>query len=506
MFVDARSVAPETRFQSDVCLIGAGAAGITLALALARAGRDVCLIESGGFELEDETQELHAGDVIGDAYPPLTSSRLRYLGGTTNHWGGACVPLEPFEFEAHDWVPHSGWPLTYADLAADYDLARSVLDLPTPGYRFDPAALGVADEAAMLGTAPTTFRTAIWRRTQPGPLRMGARYEPALRTAPRIRCVHHANVTELVTNEAGDRVVGVDVATLSGRRLRFEAANVVLCAGAIENARLLLLSDARSPGGIGNRHDLVGRFFADHGGQSLGVARMLSSDSRIQEEEFFRANQHLGGDVVGFVATPEFRRAQRTLGFAAMAFSFAQPDPRDSDALTGIRALIQRLFDSDPSDAAAAGRAGINFIYVAEKAPNPASRVFLTSDKDALGLRRVAVELDLLEEDRRSIEASRRGFGAAIARGGLARLRLEPYDPALWTGLAGHQSGTTRMAVDAKNGVTDRDGLVFGTSNLFVAGSSLFPTIGWENPTLTIVALALRLSRRLLDGASTARG
>ena len=136
---------------------------------------------------------------------------------------------------------------------------------------------------------------------------------------------------------------------------------------------------------------------------------------------------------------------------------------------------------------------------------NPASRVTLTDEKDALGLRRVALDLDVLEADRRSIRESRRHFGAVVARGGLARVRLEGYDPDVWTSLAGHHSGTTRMADDPTRGVTDRDGRVFGMSNLFVAGGSLFPTIGWENPTLTIVALALRLSNKLLHGSPSAR-
>jgi choline dehydrogenase-like flavoprotein len=502
MFIDARSVESESSFESDVCLIGAGAAGITLALALTRGGRDVCLVESGGFASESETQELYTGDVVDGDYPPLTVSRLRYLGGTTNHWGGACVPLEPFEFEKHDWVAHSGWPIRARDLAHYYERARSFLDLTAPHYRFDPSEVGAAGEAALLGASPRDFRTVVWRRTQPGPLRMRERYAPDLRESSRIRCVHHANVTELVPNEAGSRIEAVAASTLSGRQLRFSARSFVLCAGAIENARILLLSDARIPGGIGNQNDLVGRYFADHGGQSLGLIQIVTPRRRVREETFLRAHDSAGGDVVGFAATPAFRREHRTLGFAVMAFGFANPLRAGQDTSEALRALspgTDALAEagSDPST-----RPGINFLYIAEKSPNPASRVFLRAEKDALGLRRVALDLNVTEADRRSVRESSRHFGAAVARGGLARLRLESFDGKPWSGLPGHHSGTTRMADDPKRGVTDRDGRIFGMSNLFVAGGSLYPTNGWENTTLTIVALALRLSEKLLNGSA----
>jgi len=462
MFVDARTVDSGSEFASDVCIVGAGAAGIALALTLARRGRDVCLLESGGFTLEDATQQLYAGGVAGAGYPPLVTSRLRYLGGTTNHWGGACIPLDDFEFEAHDWVPHSGWPIGPADLAPHLAPARELLDLPVDRHDLDPSEAGDSDAVPLGGPAPDGVRAAVWRRTQPGPLRMGERYGAALRRSERIRCFHHGNVTERVTDPSSARVEAIEAATLDGRRLRFRGGRTVLCAGAIENARILLLSNRRDPRGLGNRHDLVGRFFADHGGQSLGTIHLLDPEAVVREERFLRANDRVGGDVVGFVATPALRRRRRTLGFAAMAFGFAAPDPVRDAPLEGVRALWSRLFGADAQDVAA--RRGMNFLYVAEKAPNPDSRVTLGDELDA-------------------------------------RMRLTPYDPAVWTGLAGHHSGTTRMADDPRRGVTDRDGRVFGVANLYVAGGSLFPTNGWENPTLTIVALALRLADHLLVGS-----
>ena len=128
MVIETSDLQEGRHLQYDVCVIGAGAAGITVTRALRRTGTSIGLLESGGFDFDDDTQALYQGtttsSILGRGY--LTSTRLRYFGGTTNHWNGMCRPLDESDFIVRPWVPHSGWPITAADLAPFYRQASAV--------------------------------------------------------------------------------------------------------------------------------------------------------------------------------------------------------------------------------------------------------------------------------------------------------------------------------------------------------------------------------------------
>jgi choline dehydrogenase-like flavoprotein len=501
MFVDARSVDDGHVFQSQVCIVGAGAAGITLALELASARVDVTLVESGDFQLDPKTQGLYAGRIVGGDYPPIQLSRLRYFGGTTNHWGGACVPLDPFEFEAHPWIPHSGWPIGRADLDPYYQRAREVIGLPQPHFRFDPAEKGGAQDPPLLGANNRDWQTVIFRRPQPEPTRMGQKYRDAVRSHPRIRCVLNANAVELLPGESGREITGLRARTLSGRKLAFRARRFAICMGSIESARLLLASDSKIRGGIGNQHDLVGRFFADHGFRMTGRIYITREPAPpwLQEERFLLSDPGPDAtpDLVGFASQPAFRRRNRLFGFGLIA----HVDPGvwdDYRSMIGVRELVAASQGKGNAGKPAGSRRAIRLYYIAEKAPNPESRVTLQPERDALGMRRVAIGLNLQARDWDSVNENVRLFSAAVARSGLGRMRLVDPNGLPWCeGIGGHQTGTTRMSDDPKQGVTDRNGQVHGVGNLYLCGGSLFPTAGWQHPTLTIFALALRLADHL---------
>jgi choline dehydrogenase-like flavoprotein len=259
MLLDARQIADGDVLEADVALIGAGAAGITMARELASFGHDVLLLESGGFDPEGPTFDLYRGEMdatlelFQERY--LFTSRQRFFGGTTNHWGGMCRPLDPIDFEARSWIPDSGWPFDRESLESFYRRACEVLqiapmDAPPPG---EPN----------LFSDPEGELTTRWFHQSP-PTRFGQQYRQELVDSEQVQLVLQANVLRIALGEAGTAVTGLDVGTLSGRRFRARAKQYVLATGGIENARLLLLSNDVQKNGLGNDHDVVGRSFADH--------------------------------------------------------------------------------------------------------------------------------------------------------------------------------------------------------------------------------------------------
>lgn len=213
MFIDARQVPEGTRIDAEVCIVGAGAAGITLARHLAARGVGVCLLESGGMEYDEATQDLHAAAITGRPYHDVDITRLRYFGGTTNHWSGWCSQLDPIDFEARPFLPSSGWGFSFADLAGYYGPAAELCQLPVPS--FDPQA--IAAELPALYRQPLGAYGAVARMWQMSPpTRFGEVYRPDIEAAPAIRCLLHANAVEIEIAAGGTAVERLRVKTLAG--------------------------------------------------------------------------------------------------------------------------------------------------------------------------------------------------------------------------------------------------------------------------------------------------
>jgi choline dehydrogenase-like flavoprotein len=259
MFTDARTIPAGTTLTADVCTVGAGAAGISIARELAHSPLDVCLLESGGLEYDLDTQQLYRGRSVGFPYFPLEIARLRFFGGTTNHWGGASRPLDDSDFEARDWVPHSGWPFRREALDPYYRRAHGVLELGP--YAYD-AGSWTTDERRPLRFEGESLRSAVLQQSPP--TRLGQVYREELRRARNIRTCLNANLLEIETAPTGGPVTRLRVASLERNEFYVEARAYVLATGGIENPRLLLLSRRADPAGLGNEHDLVGRFCMDH--------------------------------------------------------------------------------------------------------------------------------------------------------------------------------------------------------------------------------------------------
>ena len=524
MIIDFRAADSPAEIKADLCVIGAGAAGITIAHALASSNLHVCVIESGGLELEEATQALYEGHSVGLPWgADLAASRLRCFGGTTGLWGGGCVPLDASDMAVRPWVPHSGWPISRRELDPFYDRARPILRLPD--HKFGDERLAFSLPHKPLGFDPALLiNTYAMLSGQP---RLGEVYWDELARSRNVTVLLNANLTELKVNENGAAVRHASLRSLEGRTGRVQARSFVLACGGIENARLLLLSNSVKPHGLGNDRDLVGRFFMDHPSGRLGS--IVSDDPERLSAAYDRHRTNRTLPIYPEIALSwALQQKQLVLNGRVRPEDFEVNVPDGVAALRSLRAdLAQGVTSRLPGDIrrivadirdvapsvyrALRGRPAVSthrvdFQGFFEQAPNPDSRVTLGEQTDALGQRKTRLDWQLSELDRHTYETASRIFATELGRLGLGRVQLDPWlDPWLgrggapFGGVAGmaHHLGTTRMSETDQTGVVDRDCRIHGMDNLYVAGSSVFPTGGWAFPTFTIVALALRLSDQL---------
>ncbi|MEZ5571594.1 MAG: GMC family oxidoreductase [Halioglobus sp.] len=480
MILNGSAVPDGTTFDADVCVVGAGAAGLTLALDLTRRGLKVILVESGGLQFHKRSHDLLDIELSGQSTEALINgTRERFFGGTTNHWGGVCRALGAFEFEPHSWMPHSGWPITRADLEPYYTLAAQLLGLPEVERVYDAQALGVADHPRLVGESETAVESTIWRRIPVEHLRMGQWRLKEVETSQLLTCILDTSIVEIHPDRSRERISSLEGRTFDKRTLHFRARDYVLCAGAIENPRLLLASNSVVAAGLGNEHDLVGRFFMDHPATRLGLLLTNPLEERAQEDILNDS------ELVGWTTTPLAREQFKLQGFMAWLW------PGEERPYLPHQLAMNKLVHS-PSSAAETAASTMWIAVNWEQAPNPDSRVTLSDKKDIFGLRVPALHWDLLPQDLASVRKSSELLALAVARSGRGRINMDQISKPPLTMGGGHQMGTTRMSNDPKQGVTDANGRVHSLENLFIGGSSLFPTGGWEHPTFTIVTLALR--------------
>ena len=518
MLIDARSLSKDHRIETEVCIVGAGAAGVTLAREFIGQPFRICLLESGGLELDRETQSLYQGERTGHPYFPLDMARLRYFGGSTNHWEGWCRPLDEIDFETREYLPYSGWPFDRSHLDPFYGRAQTICQLGPFVYDADAWKLDASPPLPFIGDR---IITTIYQFSPP--TRFGKVYRDEIARAGNTTTFLYANVVDMETTETGQTVTRLRVACLDGNKFWVSAKLFILAAGGIENPRLLLLSNKVQSAGLGNQHDLVGRFFMEHPHLVSGL--FLPSHPASSTDLYRRPhNTEKKVSVLGALtlSAKALRREQLT------NFSAILVPPRSWSQVSKGVASFKRLLSefrrgSVPEDfvkhlknvivdlddvAIASYRQFYKSEYPlatwlalenrSEQVPNPDSRVTLTAERDRLGKNRVRLDWRLSSSDKRSIRRGHEIIGEELGRAGLGRLRVVVDDnDSVWdsTMVGGfHHMGTTRMHVDPQQGVVDANCRVHSMSNLFIAGSSVFPTSGYANPTLTIVALAVRLA------------
>jgi choline dehydrogenase-like flavoprotein len=535
MFIDTRQLDDLSIIESEVCIVGGGVAGITLALELKKHAFRTCVIESGGFISDDATRDLYRGESIGLPYKFSDRCRSRFFGGSSNCWGGWCRPLEEEDFARREWVPNSGWPFTRSELGPYYERTRSILRLGP--NRFDTNFwVNAIGNPAVRKIPFTTDRVADGISQFSPPVRFGSLYREELARSKQVTVYLYANAVDINIDDA--QTVGVlKVRTLSGRRANVKAKVFVLAAGGIENARLLLVSNKVWPAGLGNHNDLVGRFFMDHPRLYSGRIRFREDWSRgkLYDFKYHYHNKELAahGTCVAaqFGLAPYVQEREQLLN-ARICFSSVLPgeESKAAEALLRTRNRFQKQEQpghslmrdmlallAEPIDATVFVLAHylalrslvkhFRFQAIVEPAPNPDSRVMLSQQRDQLGMNRVKVDWRLGSLVRRTFDRTLAIVAEELNRAGVADVVLDPpIENGEWPKTfeeegCFHHMGTTRMHDSPTFGVVDRNCRVHGISNLYVAGSSVFPTAGGNFPTMTIVALALRLSDHLATKA-----
>jgi hypothetical protein len=462
----------------DVAIIGAGFAGLDLALFLADRGQHVVLLESGRLQFDPATQELARFESIGR---PLRTpenhqrhlrkvrlvyegwQRARQLGGTTNLWTGKWRTFDAWDFEERPWFPHSGWPIGlrnlepyYAEIARDYGVGDLFAERGSPWFKELVAHL------APHGLMPQlTFRQAHPTRAAPRAFRR-------LKESPLIDLVLGANATGIGLHPDHRTVETIRLMSLDGRAMSASAGRFVLALGGLEVPRFLLACNHQIPTGIGNGCGLVGRFFMDR--PKHPTDRPLQAGG-MTKRVYGATEKTSGGRFEVTVAlSPEVQRAEGLPNHAVfMKGSRSTPTPY---------------------------RPHLAF----EQFPNPESRVSLGTVRDRLGVPRSVVDWRITENDRSALEVMQKHLVRSFASAGLGRLEFES-NPITYEEMhdGAHHMGATRMAAHPSQGVVDANCRVFGTENLFVASSSVFVTGGAYSPTFTILALTRRLGYHLLE-------
>jgi choline dehydrogenase-like flavoprotein len=497
--------------ETDICVIGGGPVGISLVSQFVGEPTRVLLLESGGESPNGATQSLNAGAIAGGPFTTLEDGRVRAFGGTTWNWAGQCLPLDDEVFERRTAIEATGWPFGALELEPYTERAARFFGIPHPTVPEEVwAEFDIPPPA--LDTRLLIAKHAAYAH----PLNVGPEHLRAFRRSEAVTLMLHSTVIRLDPSGSGNRIEQVRIANLDGARAQVRARVFVLCCGAIENARLLLLTHE-----IASRNPTIGRFFQNH---LRGVCARLEPVNRRALQDQFTTFRRRGRRYLPRLAlSPDRQReAQVLASHANLAWT---PPPsivalRDLQQMRSLGGSIRNL-GRVLRDLPELGKAGIRrarglgsapssgemwLVIDSEQAPDRHSRVSLGSGRDAMGQPEAVVDWRLGELERRTMRAMTEAVSTEFQRLALAVVRPTDWldDPQSWamhvTDTA-HHSGTTRIGPTPADGVVDANCRVHGTGNLFVAGSSVFPTSGAANPTLAAVALALRLADHLKDGA-----
>jgi choline dehydrogenase-like flavoprotein len=547
MILDAQNLAPQNTagaetLRAQVCIAGAGAAGIAMALELAKSGVDVLLLEAGGTEHEERSHDFYRGRVLNtDLHQPLEDHRERRLGGSTTVWGGRMVPYDPIDFETRTWMADSVWPVTYDEVAQWFPLANRYAE--AGDFDYSSAHVFGQDQQPMIaGFHGTAFSTDTMERFS-CPTDFGSRYRERLAASQKIRVLLNAAVTDIVLDESGTRVTQLEVRRPGGDRFTVAADSIVLAAGGLETTRLLLAARSVHREGIGNAHGNLGRFYMAHIAGTVGSFQPTGAvDNAYQVAEdgtycrrrlALRPEAQRESRIGGFICRLHHTRiadpshgsgvlSMLRLGRSAVPVRFrtrlVDDESSASDMLhhavnvvrdvPGIaRFAKQMIFDRRlaarkfPSVVIKPRSNRYSLDFHAEQEPNYNSRVWLGTDVDAFGMPRLEVDWRYSQKDVETIGTSLTLFAKDAADSNSGVFSYDPKqvedEMTRYGAYAGHHLGSTRMGSDPHRSVVDAECRVHGVANLYVAGGSVFATSSQANPTLTMLALALRLAHTL---------
>jgi len=461
----------------DICIVGSGPAGITLALNLANSGKTVLLLEGGGLEYSSDSQSLYECESTGhEAWPKHT--RLRYFGGTSNHWSGRCRPFEASDFSQRQLNSLPGWPISYSEIAPLLPGAMEILDLDVsrgfqaingdlPGNHFDPDAFAKSP--------PTRFKS---------------KYIDQITESKNIDCFYNATALDIRLDNTHQIVNHIEIANQRSQTISAKAGTFILCLGGIETPRFLLNCNKQISAGIGNTSNMVGRCFMEHLNVPMG-SFLYEDPKEFSKLQFFTNDRFCESSNIG--------KSNVTMSIVNSVKSYG----RTKAIKTFFKSLACQMQIEDKvqfiSDFNCPGMGTIGTLI--EQAPNLKSRITLSEKKDIYGLKKANLDWQISEYDRRTIRQIGLSMAKDFSKSGLGKIRLADFmldtNLDIKYGHHAHHMGTTRMAEDANYGVVDRNLKVHDLGNLYIAGSSVFSTGGACNPTMPIIQLCLRLTDHL---------
>jgi choline dehydrogenase-like flavoprotein len=521
-----------------VCIVGAGAAGITLACELDGCGFDVLLIEAG--DLSSRVGEFYEGSATHPHPEPKQFRRVGF-GGTTAVWGGRCVPFDPIDFEPREQTGNVSWPVAYDEVARFYPAAMDYCD----AGRFDfLAATSMPNSGPIIpGFSGDDAVDAAHIERYSLPTDFGKRYRQRLQRSKNVTVMLGLRCLKLNRSEGEDRIESARFIDRIGRIHTVNSSEFILATGGIEVPRLLLASDA-SGIGFGNLSDCLGRFYMCHFENTC--ARIIPRNTPVAFKFERTSDGIYCRRQIRF--TPSALRARRLVNtvFRLHFPSYADASHRSSvmsaiflaksTLLPEYRAILQQHADAivspplqhlgnvlrDVPQLAAFARDWLFRIrlakrklpytlvpnadgsfpleFNAEQTPDPLNRITLAEGKDRHGLPLVHVAWRVGDQDAQAVLRAFHILRESLEHSGAAQLLFDDARLAEQIGRSiplGHHIGTARMAATPNQGVVDPNCAVFGLPNLYVASSAVFPTCSHANPTLTIVALAARLAQHL---------
>lgn len=545
MFIDSRNVPDGETIPTDVCVVGGGPAGIAIAREFINQQFNVILLESGDKDFKPEYADLGDGETVGDPFTQLRDMRYRRFGGMSHTWnivlhkgriGVRYIPLDDIDFEKRDWVPFSGWPFSKNDILPYYERANKFCQLNE--FDYDPGKWET-DEAKATRFTGNRVMTSMFKF---GPSDIYSNeYGQQIDQAHNITTYLNANAVELETDEPAGSVTHVHVACLTGTRFRIAAKHFILATGGLDNPRLLLMSNKNQKNGLGNQNDVVGRYFMDH--PIVFGSTVTPSDRSIFGKMALYDKRRINNETVmaKYKLTDEALRNEKILHMSALIF------PREKKFRTPARSSMMELVDAgrkrklpdhlgkhlsnvlfhgadlvqswyqynykkqQPYPSLAFGEWSLQkeqlkrytkfeVMCQTEQAPHPDNRITLSTKTDRLGSPQIKLTNYWNEIELRSIKRGLEIFKEEFASAGLGSMETVYVGGRPEGRMSTHHNmGTTRMHEDPKFGVVDQHSRVHGISNLYVTGGSVFPTGGFANPTLTIIALAIRLADRIKE-------